>query len=136
MQIEYLSDEFTTVKENDSALDVTKKLTKPKILTAIVLDENERIVGAIIKNSLLDECIIKGRDPKEIKAKELMDSIDSIEENTEFIEAVRQITDNRAKALAILNNGKLKGVLSVYDALSLLYKIQTHKPNISLPEYK
>ncbi|MHC1591457.1 MAG: CBS domain-containing protein [Candidatus Helarchaeales archaeon] len=134
MKTEYLSDEYTTVKAEDSALEVTKKLTEPNILTAIVLDDDGKILGTIIKNSLLKEFIIEGKDPKTVKAKDLMGPIEAIEENTEFLDAIKLMTKKRTKALAILREGKLFGVLSMYDALTLLYKMQTHEPKISLPE--
>lgn len=136
MKDEYISDEYVVVSPDEPAMEVTKKLTAPNILTAIVLDDEGKIVGAIIKNSLLDLCIVKKKDSSSITAKEIMGSIESIEENTEFLNAIKLMIEKSAKALAITKKGKLRGVLSIYDALALLYKIQTHRPEIFLPGKK
>ncbi|MHA1145044.1 MAG: CBS domain-containing protein [Candidatus Helarchaeota archaeon] len=136
MKIEYLSDEYTTVKPEDSALKVTKKLTEPNILTAIVVDKDEKVLGAIIKNTLLKTCIIEGKDPNSVTARDLMGPIETIREGTEFLDAIKLMAEKSVKAIAILKEGKLHGVLSMYDAISLLYKMQTHEPTIVLPNEK
>lgn len=112
-------------KNNPSALDVAKLMSKNKIGSVVVINVNNKPVGIITERDILRKIASENKKAQEVPAVEVMSSplftiraIDSI--NT----AAEIMTRNKVKRLVVQEqDGSITGILSVSDIAHKLAKI-------------
>ena len=108
------------VKPNDSVHKVARILSKNKVGSAVVV-ENDEIVGIITDRDILDKVVAKGRDPKSVKVKEVMTQNPvTIEDDYDIGDAIDKMMDKGIRRLLVTRLGKPIGFVTAADLLAAL----------------
>ena len=108
------------VKPNDSVHKVARILSKNKVGSAVVV-ENDEIVGIITDRDILDKVVAKGRDPKSVKVKEVMTQNPvTIEDDYDIGDAIDKMMDRGIRRLLVTRLGKPIGFVTAADLLAAL----------------
>ncbi len=124
-----IEDEFIKVGKDDSVLKVAKGFLSDKscesgelvcspILTAYVIEKGKPI-GEISEDDLIEEIIIKGKDPQKTLAKDIMKPPICCSIYDEIRDVVNKIIDQGLLTIAACDGDQLTNVISVYDAIFL-----------------
>lgn len=114
-----ISDEFVSVPLTDNVLDVAKKISGFKF--AIVI-EDKKPVGMITPRDLIDRVLVEKKDPEKTIAKDIMTSPVTTARMDDDVNDVSKIMlENNYLSVPIVDdNGKLKGLVTLYDVLAKL----------------
>jgi CBS domain-containing protein len=116
------------IKDNPSALDVAKLMTKHKIGSIVVIESNnKKPVGIVTERDIVSKVSAQNKNADQIAIKDIMSSplvtvkaIDSIDT------AAETLAENKVKRLVVLEqDGSMVGLLSVSDIARKLAKILT-----------
>ena len=129
-----IEDEFIKVNKEEPVFDVAKKLIDIRkersseaesedliyapILAAYIVEKGKPI-GVIYEENIMEEVILKGKNPKELKAKDVMKTPICCSINQEIRDAVNLIIDKGLLTLAVCDGEQLVSVISVFDAIFL-----------------
>ncbi len=92
------------------------------ILAAYVM-EGKKALGVIYQDDIIEEIILNGKDPKKLKAKDIMKPPVICYVSQEVSEVVNLIIDKGLYTVAICDGEDLISVISVYDAVFLYQDI-------------
>ena len=131
-----VSDEYQTIFPNYTCLEAAKLLNE-KIIHLVVVDSEGNLQGIITKTDLIEKIIIAGKDPNKILVKDIMNkNVITINHDTDLLEAIKLMVEKEIFTLPLILDGKVSGVLSIFDSLKLLYQTYHHQPDLELPEKK
>ncbi len=117
LPIKVLAEKFFTKKSPKGSTELEEKITTP-ILAAYVM-EGEKPIGVIDKDTLIEAIILQKRSPEETHAKDIMKPPVMFNENAQSQDVLNAIIDRGLMTVAIVENDKLIGVVSVFDAVFL-----------------
>lgn len=81
-----------------------------------VLDEDGEVAGVITDRDIVIRCIAEGKDPAECRAADIISPQSvNVSPNADSKEAARIMADRQIRRLAVVENGKLVGMLSLGD---------------------
>ena len=122
------------VKPNDSVHKVARILSKNKVGSAVVV-ENDEIVGIITDRDILDKVVAKGRDPKSVKVKEVMTQKPvTIEDDYDIGDAIDKMMDKGIRRLLVTRLGKPIGFVTAADLLAALNAYNNESEEESIEE--
>jgi len=115
---ENIQDEFAILQKDDTAFEAARKLAaNPRVLLGCVLDEENVPIGVLDEDDILNETMLKGRDPLLVSVEEIMTrDILKIDANDPIENAINLMTENEIEAVPIVQNGKFIGVFTIFDA--------------------
>jgi len=114
--------DIATVDKEASALEISRTLRDRKRYSVIVM-EGGTPVGIVTDHDLLDKVIAEGRDPRQVKAGEIMSTpLVTIEPSASLKDAARLMSDRGVRRLPVVEKGQLIGVISVEDLARYLGK--------------
>ncbi|ASJ02547.1 inosine-5-monophosphate dehydrogenase [Thermococcus profundus] len=109
------------VKPNDTVHRVARVLARNKVGSAVVVDENDEIVGIITDRDILDKVVAKGKDPKKVKVKDVMTKNPiTIEDDYSIQDAIDRMMDKGVRRLLVTRLGKPIGFVTAADLLTAL----------------
>ena len=123
-----LENEYVLVDKDDDLFHVSKVLAREElqeprkqmqtsILAAYVMD-GKKPIGLITKDDILSKAIFHKMDLKKTKAKDIMTyPFFSVDINDDIQVAVNLIIEKNFLTVPILEDGILRGVFTVFDAL-------------------
>ncbi len=132
-----MEDEFLRIKPDLSIKALAEKFlaqklpkgsTEEKISTPILaayVMEGDKPVGVIDKDTLIEAIIIQKRNPDETRARDIMKPPIIFNENAQSLDVLNNIIDRGLLTVAIVENEKLIGVVSVFDAIFLHEEIDS-----------
>ncbi|MBS0287967.1 MAG: CBS domain-containing protein [Proteobacteria bacterium] len=83
---------------------------------ALLVIENEKLVGIISERDLIRKLLGSNIDPKSVKVAELMTKEPlTVLPSTTVQEAMKLVTEKRFRHLPVVENGKLLGMISIGD---------------------
>ncbi|MCX6656773.1 MAG: CBS domain-containing protein [Candidatus Bathyarchaeota archaeon] len=104
-----------TVRTDDSAHDAVVKMNKFDVGSVIVTNNN-RAVGIITSKNILSRIVESRLDASTIRAKDIMSSpLITIEPDAPIEDAAKLMAQKRIKKIAVIDNGKIIGVVSTSD---------------------
>jgi CBS domain-containing protein len=107
--------EIWHIAPGESVLDAIKLMAEKKIGALLVM-ENERLVGIISERDYARKVILRGKSSSETPVSEIMTAeVFSIEPLETVEDCMKLMTDKRIRHLPVLENGKVVGVLSIGD---------------------
>ena len=110
--------EVVTIGENASIKEAATLMNKFEIGSLIVIRKGKAI-GIITERDLLKRVIAEGKDAKKTKVKDIMSSpLILIAPGTELEEAMRLMFEKKIKKLAVVDQKRLIGVVSLTDIAS------------------
>ncbi len=106
-------------KEDDTLLEVSRILRDTQSRHLIVVNKNLSPMGIISTVDINNRIVAEEKDPKKIKAKEMMTKpIASVDINTSYQEAYEKMIAKGTYSLPVTEKGKLIGMLD----FNLLFK--------------
>ena len=112
--------EIFSISENSSIEEACKILHKNKIGALLVYcgksDDPDNLVGIITERDVIEDISLKGAAHLHSKIKDIMSSsIIKVSPDNTTDEALDMMIDNQIRHLAVMDNDKLLGVVSMRD---------------------
>jgi CBS domain-containing protein len=117
LSMQALAEKFLAQKTPRGSKELEDRIFTP-ILTAYVM-EGDKPIGVIDKDALIEALIVQKQDPQETRARDIMKSPMVFNENTPIQDVLNAIIDKGLLTVAIVEDEKLIGVISVFDAIFL-----------------
>ena len=113
-----IEDDYITVKNTDTILEVAKAIAASAIPDAVVLDENDKVVGALDDFDIVSKVIAVEKDHNKITAAEVMYAPPPVRTTTTLEEAHKIMQELDATMLPVVDDEiKLLGVVTIMDVL-------------------
>ncbi|WP_010477674.1 CBS domain-containing protein [Thermococcus zilligii] len=110
------------VRPDDTVHKAAQILARNKVGSAVVVDENERIVGIITDRDILDKVVAKEKDPKNVLVREVMtEKPITIEDDYTIQDAIERMMEKGIRRLLVTRLGKPVGFVTAADLLAALY---------------
>ena len=112
--------EIFSISENSSIEEACKILHKNRIGALLVYcgesNDPDNLVGIITERDVIEDISLKGPEHLHSKIKDIMSSsIIKVSPNNTTDEALDMMIDNQIRHLAVMDNDKLLGVVSMRD---------------------
>jgi len=128
------------INHNVTVQMAAKEMVKSRV-GSIVVVKNKRPVGIITETDLNKKIVAPGKDPKKIKAIEIMSSpIVFSEPNDDIETAVEKMEKHKIKRLPVIEKGKVVGIITntdiaraspeMIDILNFRLKMRAESPSI------
>jgi CBS domain-containing protein len=94
------------------------KLMGEKEIGALVILEDDQVVGIFTERDYARKLILQGRASKNTRVKDVMSSpVISVKPQQSLLECMSLMTKQRIRYLPVMEQGQLKGILSIGDVL-------------------
>jgi predicted transcriptional regulator len=109
---------IVSASPNDSIRDIAKKMKEEKI-GSIVIMEKDKPVGIVTDWDIVSNGVVKDAKPSQIKAKDVMKDIRTIESEESITEAARLLRKHNIKRLGVIYKNRLVGIISSSDVIAV-----------------
>ena len=123
-----LEEKGSTVFTIDAAATVYDAVAEmdEKRVGALFVVDGDTLVGVISERDYARRIILQGRASKETAVAEVMSSpVISVEPTTTLGQCMHIITDRRVRHLAVVEGGKLVGVITIGDLVHTILALQS-----------
>jgi len=104
---------------DDDVISIAKKMRKKDIGSMLVCDKG-KLIGLITSEDLVKRILIPNKDPKNFKAKDVMTKeLLTTTRDEELIDAIQIMIDKKIERLPVVEDGKVKGILTDGDVLRI-----------------
>lgn len=103
---------------NDTIHDIAKKM-KEENIGSIVIMEKDKPVGIVTDWDIVTKTIVNDSKPSQIKAKDVMKEIYTIESEESITEAARLLRKHNIKRLGVVYKNRLAGIISSSDVIAV-----------------
>lgn len=103
---------------SDNVRDIAKKMKEERIGSIIIMDK-DKPVGIVTDWDIVSNGLIKDTKPSQIKAKDVMQDIHTIEGEESITEAARQLRKHNIKRLGVIYKKRLVGIISSSDVIAV-----------------
>lgn len=103
---------------NDTVRDIAKKMKEEKIGSIVIMDK-DKPVGIVTDWDIVSNGLTKDAKPSQIKAKDVMQDIHTIESEESITEAARQLRKHGIKRLGVVYKKRLVGIISSSDVIAV-----------------
>ncbi|CAN5647158.1 CBS domain-containing protein [soil metagenome] len=108
------------IEPEKSVLDAIKLMAEKKIGALLVM-QDERLVGIVSERDYARKVILQGKSSRETPVNEIMTAeVFSIEPLETVEDCMKLMTDKRIRHLPVLENEKVVGVLSIGDLVKAI----------------
>lgn len=109
-----------TVKESDTAADVAKLMAKHDIGCVLVAGRRGETVGIVTERDIVQRIAAKNLLPsKVIVADSMSKPVITIQSKSSVTDAAKLMNQRKVRRLAVVEDGKLAGVLTMKDILEV-----------------
>ncbi len=106
-----------TTDVSSSVLELTRLMSEKDVGSLIVL-EKDNPAGIVTERDILKKVVAKGLDPGKVKAIEIMQKpIVTINLSSSIFEAVEVMNANKIRRLPVVEDGKLRGIITLLDVM-------------------
>jgi len=125
-----IDDEYIFAKGDTTVRDVAKKLLRGYYGTALIVDDNNNVLGAITLDIIVAKCIVESRNADETLARDIMDTnIIKVKKHTTIVDLDKMIREKKPAAVVVYDDQdeKVLGYVSPLDmmeALQALHQVQ------------
>jgi CBS domain-containing protein len=96
-----------------TAQEAGELLVRPEVVSVLVVDEEDRLVGHVTPAALVERVVAAGRDPGETTLVEIAEAVSlTVEPDVALDEAYRLMEEEDVERLPVTEDGRLVGVLS------------------------
>lgn len=103
---------------SDTVRDIAKKM-KEETIGSIVIMEKDKPVGIVTDWDIVSNGVVKDAKPSQIKAKDVMKDIRTIESEESITEAARLLRKHNIKRLGVIYKNRLVGIISSSDVIAV-----------------
>ena len=116
--------DVSTISPDDTVMDALK-LMADKSIGALVVVQNDQVVGMISERDYARKVILRGKASVDTKVKEIMtDKVYYVGLKTTAEECMVLTTQQHIRHLPVLENGKLVGLISIGDVVKAIISEQ------------
>jgi signal-transduction protein with cAMP-binding, CBS, and nucleotidyltransferase domain len=109
-----------TVKESENVTKVAKAMARNKIGSVIVVDKKHKPLGIITEKDIVHRVVSKGLHPNKVSAGKIMSKpLRTIEPTLDVKEAAKRMKQLKRKRFAVMEAGKLVGIVTQTDIVSI-----------------
>ncbi len=109
-----------TAKENDSVMAVSKAMARHNIGCVIIVDEAGKPTGIITERDIVQRIAAKNILPSNVKVSDTMSRpVIGISPGVGVNEAAKRMNSSKVRRLAVIEDGKLVGILTMKDILEV-----------------
>ncbi len=120
---DFMSTNVKTVRTDATVKEAVSKMNKFRISSIIVM-QGKRPVGIITERDILERIVEPCMESTAITAKEIMSTpVIFTSPDVDIEDAARLMTAKKIKKLAVIENGKLVGIVSSMDLMSASPKL-------------
>ena len=117
---EHMTTKIVSASSSDSVQNIAK-IMKKKRISAILIIDDDRLVGIVTERDFVSKVVADCLDPKTITAKDVMSSdIISGDPEMNIIKAATLMTEHKIKKLPVIDDGHLVGLVTQTDLMKLL----------------
>lgn len=131
-----MSSHVATVNEQDTVSNAAEIMCRHDIGVLPVMKNGNKLVGMLTDRDIVLRCVADKRDQENCKVGEIMTSTTlSIDPNKSLAEALQMMSNHQVKRLAVTEDGKLSGIVSLSDIARIRSGAETAKAlcEISMP---
>ena len=115
-----MSSPVITVKEEDTVTKIANIMTRRGIGSVVVVDKKRKPLGMITEKDIVRRVASKGLHPNKIKAGKIMSKpLRTVEPTLDVKEAARKMKQAKVKRFAVLEAGKLIGIVTGTDIVDI-----------------
>lgn len=103
---------------SDSVKDIAIKMKEEKIGSIIIM-EKDKPVGIVTDWDIVSNGVIKDVKPSQLKAKDVMQELHTIEGEESITEAARMLRKHNIKRLGVVYKNRLVGIISSSDVIAV-----------------
>jgi CBS domain-containing protein len=103
---------------NDTIYDIARKMKEGNI-GSIVIMEKDKPVGIVTDWDIVSNAVVNDAKPSQIKAKDVMKEIYTIESEESITEAARLLRKHNIKRLGVVYKNRLVGIISSSDVIAV-----------------
>ena len=107
-----------TASPDDNIRDIAKKMKEEKIGSIVIMNK-DKPVGIVTDWDIVSSGLIKDVKPSQIKAREVMKDIHTIESEESITEAARQLRKHSIKRLGVIYKKRFVGIISSSDVIAV-----------------
>lgn len=109
-----------TIKEWEPIIRVAEIMRVNDIGSVVITDERDRPEGMITERDIVTRVVASKLDPNQVRADQAMSSpLRTIDQEADVREAARLMNRGNVKRLGVMYKGKLVGIISSKDILTL-----------------
>lgn len=102
------------------------QLMADKNIGALVVAENDRMVGVISERDYTRKIVLKGKSSKTTPVRDILStSVVQVTSDTTVQDCLQLMTDNRIRHLPVLDGKKLQGIVSIGDLVNWVISAQS-----------
>ncbi len=110
-----------TCKENEGIIEVAKKLRKISLRHIFVVDNEDYPTGIISVMDINNRIVAEGKNPKDLKAKDIMSKpIEAYNFNESVEDAYKKMIDKQRVMGAVIRDKKMNGIVTIHQLLKKL----------------
>ena len=107
---------YSTTPE-EMVFDAIKKMSELKVGALLIL-ENDKLAGILSERDYRDKVILQGRQSKTTPVKDIMSrQVFCVKSNDDIQLCMKLMTVKKIRHLPVLDDGQLKGVISIGDVV-------------------
>jgi len=118
---EYMSSPVLRIDSEASVQEAAIMMEKTHV-GSLIVEKYGDDVGIITEKELTQKVLAKGVDPEELKVSEVMSTVHSMDRYMLIEEANKYMHKNRIRHLAVTDDEKIVGMLSVKDLVAYFSK--------------
>lgn len=126
-----------TKLSSDTSISEAASIMDQKSIGSVLIEDNDKLIGIMTERDILRKIVSKGKNPDELKIKDIMNKpLITIDTNEDILEASRIMDQNRIRRLIVTENGQIVGKITANSiARNLKYMLVREPPTYTRVEY-
>jgi CBS domain-containing protein len=119
------SGDIWSVSPDETVYDAVKMMAD-KNVGALVVMEAEQLVGIISERDYTRKVMLRGKRSRETMVREIMSTdLKTVDPKESVDDCLRFMTEKRVRHLPVVDNGHLRGVISIGDLVKHVISVQS-----------
>jgi CBS domain-containing protein len=116
MRVREIMTEEVATAAPDTTLEEVATIMRDEDTGVVPVLDNSELVGLVTDRDIVIRCIAAGKDPSEITADEIFsEDLETVEPDADVEEASRLMAQKQIRRLAVVEDGRLVGMVSLGD---------------------
>jgi CBS domain-containing protein len=104
----------------DETVDHAAATMRTKDIGSLIVVENERPTGIVTERDIVTKVVAVNKVPSSVKVRDIMSTpVVAVGPREEVVQAARLMSDRKIRRLAVVDNGKLVGVVTENDIVRI-----------------
>ncbi len=104
----------------DETVDRAAATMRTKDIGSLIVIENERPTGIVTERDIVTKVVAVNKVPSSVKVRDIMSTpVVAVGPREEVVQAARLMSDRKIRRLAVVDNGKLVGVVTENDIVRI-----------------